>query len=270
MASPPHVLVLVTRPIVALGADIGYMPGSKDDKMHHWMQPIFDNLAFMSNTADAQTAKKLTTNPYAQLTEPSAGEDVPAGGEKPRRRHRRQRMPGEKEDSDIQRQYQTMGYGVAPVTSDEEDDAEAAGVSGQFIAQRKTQSLIQEKVQMEAITFLRGRSIQNEYVVVDECQNLTPHEVKTIISRAAEGTKIVLCGDPLQIDNPLVARTAKYPECLVACLANVPPLGHSYLDATTNGLTYVVDRLRGVSMYGHVMLKTTVRSTLAAVAAEML
>ena len=82
-------------------------------------------------------------------------------------------------------------------------------------------------------------------MIVDECQNLTPHEVKTIISRAGEGTKIVLCGDPHQIDNP-------------------------YLDATSNGLSYAVDRLQGVAIFGHVTLKRTVRSMLAAVAAQLL
>ena len=82
-------------------------------------------------------------------------------------------------------------------------------------------------------------------IIIDEAQNLTPHEVKTIISRAGEDTKIVLTGDPAQIDNP-------------------------YLDAASNGLTYLVDRLKNQPIYGHVTLKKSERSPLAAAAAELL
>ena len=107
--------------------------------------------------------------------------------------------------------YRRLGYGGAGSdeghareshSSEAAPDSMTTGVTAAFIAKRKTQELIQEKVQMEAITFLRGRSIVGEFVIVDEAQNLTPHEIKTIVSRAGEGTKIVLCGDPLQIDNP--------------------------------------------------------------------
>ena len=100
-------------------------------------------------------------------------------------------------------------------------------------------------VEMEALTYIRGRSIPEQYVVVDEAQNLTPHEVKTIISRAGEGTKMVLTGDPYQIDNP-------------------------YLDSSSNGLTYTVERLKGLDIHGHVTLTKSVRSALAAVAADYL
>jgi len=72
-----------------------------------------------------------------------------------------------------------------------------------------------EKIEMEAVTFIRGRSFASTYIIIDEAQNLTPHEVKAIISRAGKGTKVVLTGDPTQIDNP-------------------------YLDADSNALTYVV------------------------------
>jgi len=80
---------------------------------------------------------------------------------------------------------------------------------------------------------------------VDEAQNLTPHEVKTVISRAGDGTKVVLTGDPYQIDNP-------------------------YLDATSNGLTYAADRLKGEALVGHVTLITSERSELASLAASRL
>jgi len=84
-----------------------------------------------------------------------------------------------------------------------------------------------------------------QFFIVDECQNLTPHEVKTIISRAGEGTKIILTGDPEQIDNP-------------------------YLDFTSNGLTYVVEKMKMARIHGHVTLKTSERSELASYAAKFL
>jgi PhoH-like ATPase len=82
-------------------------------------------------------------------------------------------------------------------------------------------------------------------VVVDEAQNLTPHEVKTIVSRAGEGTKVVLTGDPYQIDNP-------------------------YLDAESNGLAYLVEKFKGQPTFGHVTLSRSERSRLAALAAQLL
>jgi PhoH-like ATPase len=159
--------LLVSRPIMPLGADIGYLPGSKDDKLSHWMGPIFDNLHFL-------------------------------------------------------------------LASEERDPDEVI------------KRLIQEEsITLEALTYIRGRSISKQYVVVDEAQNLTPHEIKTIISRAGQDTKIVLTGDPHQIDNP-------------------------YLDASSNGLTYVVERLRGQALAGHVTLEKSERSELAGVAATLL
>ncbi len=100
-------------------------------------------------------------------------------------------------------------------------------------------------VELEALTYIRGRSIPQQYVIVDEAQNLTPHEIKTIISRAGEGTKMVLTGDPYQIDNP-------------------------YLDSSSNGLAYAVERLKALALHGHVTLRKSERSHLAAVAADYL
>ncbi len=100
-------------------------------------------------------------------------------------------------------------------------------------------------VELEALTYIRGRSIPRQYVIIDEAQNLTPHEIKTIISRAGEGTKMVLTGDPSQIDNP-------------------------YLDSNSNGLSYTVERLKSNSLHGHITLIKSERSSLAAVAADML
>ena len=108
------------------------------------------------------------------------------------------------------------------------------------------QSLIDQKmIEVEPLTYIRGRSIPNQYLIVDEAQNLTPHEVKTVITRAGAGTKIILTGDPKQIDNP-------------------------YVDATSNGLTYVVERFKSSPLAGHVQLRKGERSELAECAAELL
>lgn len=159
--------VLVSRPIMPMGRDIGYLPGSKDEKLQAWMGPIFDNL------------KQLLHGRYS---------------------------PNQ-------------------LTSD--------------------QLFEQDLLELEALTYIRGRSISNMFMIVDEAQNLTPHEVKTIISRVGEGTKMILTGDPQQIDNP-------------------------YLDASSNGLTYCVERLKGSDLCGHVTLTKTERSPLADLAADQL
>ncbi len=159
--------LLVSRPIMPLGNDIGYLPGTKDEKLSHWMGPIFDNLHFL-------------------------------------------------------------------LASEERDPDEVI------------KRLIQEEsITLEALTYIRGRSISKQYLIVDEAQNLTPHEIKTIISRAGHDTKVVLTGDPHQIDNP-------------------------YLDASSNGLTYLVERMRGQKLAGHVTLQKSERSELAGIAASLL
>ena len=168
--------ILVSRPIIPLGKDIGYLPGDKDEKLAHWMQPIFDNLMYL------------------------------------------------------------MGDGK------EKKEKEAQHESTRQKVERLMSSHV---VELEALTYIRGRSIPRQFVVVDEAQNLTPHEVKTIISRAGEGTKMVLTGDPYQIDNP-------------------------YLDSSSNGLTYTVERMKGQSFHGHITLAKSERSPLAAAAASYL
>jgi PhoH-like ATPase len=100
-------------------------------------------------------------------------------------------------------------------------------------------------IEIEPLTYIRGRSIPNQYMIVDEAQNLTPHEVKTIITRVGENTKIILTGDPYQIDNP-------------------------YVDASNNGLTTVVERFKGEPIAGHVTLQKGERSPLAELAANVL
>jgi PhoH-like ATPase len=166
--------VLVSRPIIPMGKDIGYLPGGKDEKLANWMQPIFDNLTYLLN--------------LGQKGKEESGESI----------------------------------------------------------KKKIDKMIQDNIlELEAITYIRGRSIPKQYVIIDEAQNLTPHEVKTIISRAGEGTKMILTGDPDQIDNP-------------------------YLDSSSNGLSYTVERMKGRAMYGHVTLRKSERSGLAAAAAEFL
>jgi PhoH-like ATPase len=100
-------------------------------------------------------------------------------------------------------------------------------------------------LEIEPLTYIRGRSIPNQYMIVDEAQNLTPHEIKTIVTRVGEGTKIVLTGDPYQIDNP-------------------------YVDAESNGLTYLVERLKGETISGHITMTKGERSELAELAANLL
>ncbi len=108
------------------------------------------------------------------------------------------------------------------------------------------QPLIDQKIiEVEPLTYIRGRSIPRQFLIIDEAQNLTPHEVKTVITRAGEGTKVILTGDPYQIDNP-------------------------YVDATSNGLTYVVEHFKGQALAGHVTLKKGERSELAEMAAKLL
>lgn len=167
--------ILVSRPIIPMGKDLGYMPGDKDDKLIHWMQPIFDNLTLL----------------------------MAGNGQK----------KGDKQEES---------------------------------AKLKVDRLLRDNViELEALTYIRGRSIPHQYVIVDEAQNLTPHEVKTIVSRAGAGTKVVLTGDPEQIDNP-------------------------YLDSSSNGLSYAVERMKGQPMHGHITLRKSERSSLAGAAAKFL
>ena len=98
---------------------------------------------------------------------------------------------------------------------------------------------------LEPITYIRGRSIPHQFMIVDEAQNLSPHEARTIVSRVGEGTKIILSGDIGQIDSP-------------------------YLDSSSNGLTHVIESMKSHPIAGHVTLDRTERSELASIAAELL
>lgn len=157
--------LLVARPIVPMGKELGFLPGDKDEKLRPWIQPIYDNLEFIfsvHNNGDI--------------------EDIVVG---------------------------------------------------------------MKKLEVEALTFIRGRTIPNQFIIIDEAQNLTKHEVKTIVSRVGEGSKIVLVGDPEQIDHP-------------------------YLDSTSNGLIYIVEKFKEFSEGAHINLIKGERSKIAQLAADIL
>jgi len=157
--------LLIARPVVPMGKDIGFLPGEKDEKLRPWMQPIYDNLEYLFDTKKAGDIDKIL-----------------------------------------------VGLG---------------------------------SIQVEALTYIRGRSIPGQFIIIDEAQNLSKHEVKTIVSRVGEGSKIILMGDPEQIDHP-------------------------YLDAASNGLTYIVERFKQEGISGHITLEKGERSKLAQLAADLL
>lgn len=160
--------LVVCRSVVPVGRDIGFLPGSKEEKMEAWMGAIYDNLAFLTDKKNPEEA---------------------------------------------------------------EEKAKYILDSG--------------KVEIASITHIRGRSLPQQYMIVDDAQNLTPHEIKTILTRAGQGTKVIVTGDPYQIDTP-------------------------YLDIESNGLTYMVDRMKGEKSYGHITFTKTERSKLADMASRLL
>ncbi|WP_424245551.1 PhoH-like ATPase [Elusimicrobium posterum] len=160
--------LIICRSVVPVGKDIGFLPGSKEEKLEVWMGAIYDNLSFLADRKN-----------------PEEGEE-----------------------------------------------------KAKYI-------LDSGKVEIASITHIRGRSLPQQYLIVDDAQNLTPHEMKTILTRAGEGTKVVVTGDPYQIDTP-------------------------YLDAESNGLTYLVDRFKGQKNHGHITFTKTERSRLADLASHLL
>jgi PhoH-like ATPase len=124
--------------------------------------------------------------------------------------------------------------------------SESSSTNRREVPEPEYQYLMDQKIiEVEPLTYIRGRSIPRQYLIVDEAQNLTPHEVKTVLTRAGEGTKVILTGDPYQIDNP-------------------------YVDALSNGLTYTVERFKNSTISGHVTLRKGERSELAELAAQLL
>jgi PhoH-like ATPase len=140
--------------------------------------------------------------------------------------------------------FDNLEYLVGTRNETTSGSARAAGRSSS--GESGFQSLIDQRmIEVEPLTYIRGRSIAKQYLIVDEAQNLTPHEAKTVLTRAGEGTKVIMTGDPYQIDNP-------------------------YVDTLSNGLTYVVERFKGSPIAGHVTLKKGERSELAELAAQLL
>ena len=154
--------LIVSRPVQPLGKDIGFLPGTMEEKMLPWLMPIQDNLKFLMGD---RTSLEM---------------------------------------------YMEKG-----------------------------------KIEIEALTYIRGRSISNAFIVIDEAQNLTKHEIKTIITRIGEGTKIVLTGDVEQIDNV-------------------------YVNETSNGLAHAIEKFKEFHIAGHVTFRKGERSELATLASKVL
>ncbi len=183
-STPRYNKLLVMRTVQPVGKDIGFLPGTLQEKMDPWIAPVRDNLNFLMEN------KKLSKKKYSDH------------GDRSQRRVK--------------------------------DD-------GTYL------SLMQESglIEIEAITYIRGRSIPNAFIIIDEAQNLSVHELKTLITRVGEGTKIVLTGDIQQIDNV-------------------------HVDVYTNGLTYAVERFKDHAVAGHVTLLKGERSLLATLASQIL
>jgi len=164
MEEKAFVKLSVTKPVIPMGRDIGFLPGSADEKIRPWLQPIYDNLEFLLGSK---------------------------------------------------------------------------GIKAEEYVNKKN------IMEIEVLSFIRGRSIPNHYIIIDEAQNLTPHEVKTIITRVGDKTKIIFTGDPYQIDNP-------------------------YLDEMSNGLMYLASKFYDEKLAAHVTLVKGERSELASRGAEIL
>jgi len=149
-------------------------------------------------------------------------------------------LPGDKDQkltAWMQPIFDNMSYLLSNRTSGDHQEKQHTAVMSN-VEQRIQQLMESGRVVLEPLTYIRGRSIPHQFMIVDESQNLTPHEVKTIASRVGEGTKLILTGDATQIDNP-------------------------YLDSSSNGLSYLVERLKDQSIVGHVTLAKSERSELA-------
>jgi PhoH-like ATPase len=200
--------VSISRPVIALGKDIGFLPGSLEEKMKPWLQPYHDALEVLIPSKppkDPQfAAKKVSKKKRKQRDEPLPGGAAPPPGA-----------------------GQNNGHG------------------GGALIKPYERLLRSGLVEIEALAFIRGRSIARRFFILDEAQQLTPHEVKTVITRISEGSKIVLIGDPAQIDNP-------------------------YVDSRSNGLVYCFNRMKGQPIAAHVKLTKGERSRLAELAADLL
>lgn len=231
--------LLIARPVVALGADIGFLPGDVNEKLFHWMKPMYDNLELIL----AQSKKSLghvLNDDYMGVAHHQRHYDFDEHRERGGRRGKHQQQHSRNGNGKgapkgllkfQEREYEWQGasrFQDASVASEEIEKLKRKGI-----------------ISFEAITYMRGRSIPKQFIFIDEVQNLTPHEVKTIVSRAGDGTKVILAGDPEQIDSP-------------------------YLDYSSNGLTVTTEKFKGESLFGAVKLEICERSLLAERAAKLL
>ena len=199
--------VSISRPVIALGKDIGFLPGSLEEKMKPWLQPYYDALEVLLPSKppkEPQFASKKVSKKKKKKHDDflASMSSASANG------------------------HNGYSNGLAPV--------------------KPYERLIKSGlVEIEALAFIRGRSIARRFFILDEAQQLTPHEVKTVITRISEGSKIVLIGDPAQIDNP-------------------------YVDSRSNGLVYAHNRMKGQLLAAHIKLTKGERSRLAELAADLL
>jgi len=199
--------VSISRPVIALGKDIGFLPGTLEEKMRPWLQPYYDALEVLIPSKppkEPQFASKKVS--------------------------KKKHWKRESAMASMSSSQSSNGHnGHAPVG----------------LVKPYERLLKSGLVEIEALAFIRGRSIARRFFILDEAQQLTPHEVKTVITRISEGSKIILIGDPAQIDNP-------------------------YVDSRSNGLVYCHNRMRGQNIAAHVTLKKGERSELAELAADLL
>jgi len=195
----------ISRPVIALGKDIGFLPGTLEEKMKPWLQPYHDALEVLMPSKpqkEPQFASKKTGKKKKKRDDVMALLSSPAPT------------------------HAGNGNGLPPM--------------------KPYERLIKSGVvEIEALCFIRGRSIARRFFILDEAQQLTPHEVKTVITRISESSKLVLIGDPAQIDNP-------------------------YVDSRSNGLVYCHNRMKGHALAAHVKLSKGERSKLAELAADLL
>ena len=202
--------VSISRPVIALGKDIGFLPGTLEEKMKPWLQPYYDALEVLMPSKppkDPQFAAKKVSK---------------------------------------KKRKKSDEHYLAAMTAPQPSHASHNGGHGNAAIAKPYERLLRSgMVEIEALAFIRGRSIARRFFILDEAQQLTPHEVKTVITRISEGSKIVLIGDPAQIDNP-------------------------YVDSRSNGLVYCFNRMKGQSIAAHVKLTKGERSKLAELAADLL
>lgn len=202
--------VSISRPVIALGKDIGFLPGTLEEKMKPWLQPYYDAL---------------------EVLIPSKPQKEPQFAAK--------KVSKKKHKKHDDRFYAAMAATPPAHTSS------GGGHNTLPLIKPYERLLKSGLVEIEALAFIRGRSIARRFFILDEAQQLTPHEVKTVITRISEGSKIVLIGDPAQIDNP-------------------------YVDSRSNGLVYCHNRMKGQAVAAHVKLTKGERSKLAELAADLL